>query len=52
MALGLFLSWPAPVIGVVVMVLGAMVSAIVSERALQSEVLAADGLDKPPLLKP
>ena len=52
MALGLLLSWPAPVVGVVVMVLGAMVSAIVSERALQSEVLAADGLDKPPLLKP
>ena len=34
MALGFLLSWPIPVVGVLIMVLGALVTAIVSERAL------------------
>jgi hypothetical protein len=34
MALGFLLSWPVPVLGVVLMVLGAIATAIVSERGL------------------
>lgn len=34
MVLGFLLSWPLPVIGVVVMVLGGIATAIVSERTL------------------
>lgn len=34
MVLGFVLSWPVPVIGVVVMVLGGIATAIVSERAM------------------
>lgn len=34
MVLGFLLSWPLPVIGVVVMVLGGIATAIVSERAM------------------
>ena len=34
MVLGFLLSWPVPVLGVFVMVLGGIATAIVSERAL------------------
>jgi hypothetical protein len=34
MVLGFLLSWPVPVIGVVVMVLGGIATAIASERAM------------------
>ena len=34
MALGFLLSWPVPVLGVLIMVLGALATAIVSERSL------------------
>jgi hypothetical protein len=34
MVLGFVLSWPLPVIGVVVMVLGGITTAIVSEQAM------------------
>lgn len=34
LVLGFVLSWPVPVLGVVLMVLGAVATAIVSEQAL------------------
>jgi hypothetical protein len=34
MVLGFLLSWPIPAVGVVVMVLGGIATAIVSERAM------------------
>jgi hypothetical protein len=53
MALGFLLSWPVPVVGVVVMVLGAVATAIVSERAWLGEFLRpAERLDKPTLRGP
>ena len=37
MALGFLLSWPLPALGVVIMVLGAVATAIVSERGLPAD---------------
>ncbi len=52
MALGFLVSWPLPVVGVVLMVLGAVATAIVSERALVPEGVTADRFDEPTLPGP
>lgn len=43
MVLGFLLSWPVPVAGVVVMVLGALATAIVMERTLLPELSTTEG---------
>jgi apolipoprotein N-acyltransferase len=49
-ALGFLLSWPLPVAGVAVMVLGAVATAIASERALLPEFLRpSERVDEPTL---
>ena len=50
MALGFLLSWPVPVAGVLVMVLGALVTAIVLERTLPD--LVTERFDDQPLERP
>ena len=49
-ALGFLLSWPVPVVGVVVMVLGAVAMAIALERVLVPELArSTERLDESPL---
>jgi hypothetical protein len=38
MVLGFLLSWPVPVVGVIVMILGGLVTAIALERTLLPEL--------------
>ena len=53
MALGFSLSWLVPLVGVVVMVLGALMTAIAQERTLISELAATTELfDEQPLERP
>lgn len=53
MALGFSLSWLVPVVGVVLMVLGALMTAIAQERTLISELAGpTDRFDEQPLERP
>jgi hypothetical protein len=52
-ALGFLLSWPVPVVGVIVMVLGAVAMAIALERALAPELATTtEGFDESPVERP
>lgn len=52
MALGFLLSWPMPVLGVIVMVLGGLATAIVMERTLLPDLATTERLDEQPLERP
>lgn len=53
MALGFVLSWPVPVVGVVVMLLGALVTAIALERTLVPELATTtERFDESPVERP
>lgn len=53
MALGFLLSWPLPVVGVIVMVLGGLTTAIALERTLLPELAGTpERIDEQPLERP
>ena len=53
MALGFLLSWPVPVVGVIVMVLGGLATAIAQERTLLPELAGTtQRFDEQPLERP
>ncbi len=53
MVLGFLLSWPVPVVGVIVMVLGGLVAAIALERTLLPELAGTpERFDEPPVERP